>query len=203
MFWSCCALCPTGGSQPKSMLLKPSTIFTTVFAMISTLSWSGWLQVSSISFLIMRSWCHFPNFHYLLDFQIASKHPQGSNQIWAQGPTYMCTIRDEAFGVLLLDQVKDGSIENHGFERNWLEAEHKAQAEAIWVRWWGRHCTNCKWGSTDGRVWMWEWQRKITHKNGLVILDSASHALAMYRLWHTSFILITLPCNINDIPPSY
>jgi hypothetical protein len=89
MFWSCCALCPTGGSQPNSMLLKPPTVFTTVFAMISTLPWSGWLQVSSISCFIMRSWCHFPNFHYLLDFQIGSKHHQGSNRIWAQGPKYM------------------------------------------------------------------------------------------------------------------
>ena len=117
MFWSCCALCPTGGSQPKSMLLKPSTVFTTAFAMISTLSWSGWLQVSSISFLIIRSWCHFPHFHYLLDFQIASKHPQGSNQIWAQGPKSICTIRDEAFGVLLLAQ-RTTTLKGTGWKQN-------------------------------------------------------------------------------------
>jgi hypothetical protein len=31
--------------------------------------------------------------------------------------------------VLLLDQVKeDNRTENHKFERNWLEAKHKAQA---------------------------------------------------------------------------
>jgi hypothetical protein len=40
----------------------------------------------------------------------------------------------EAFAVLLLDQVAEDRTENHEFERNWLEAKHKAQAEAILVR---------------------------------------------------------------------
>jgi hypothetical protein len=41
----------------------------------------------------------------------------------------------EAFAVLLLDQVKEDSTKNHEFERNWwLEAKHKAQAEAVFVR---------------------------------------------------------------------
>ena len=39
----------------------------------------------------------------------------------------------------------------------------------------------------------------ITHNGLLVALDSL-HAWAMDRLWHACFILITLPCNINDIP---
>jgi hypothetical protein len=34
----------------------------------------------------------------------------------------------EAFEVLLLDQVEEDRTENHKFERNWLEAKHKAQA---------------------------------------------------------------------------
>jgi hypothetical protein len=38
------------------------------------------------------------------------------------------------FAVLLLDQVEEDPTENHKFERNWLEAKHKAQAEAILVR---------------------------------------------------------------------
>jgi hypothetical protein len=47
----------------------------------------------------------------------------------------MCTVRQlEAFAVLLLDQVKEDCTENHEFERNWLEAKHKAQAEAVLVR---------------------------------------------------------------------
>jgi hypothetical protein len=33
--------------------------------------------------------------------------------------------------MLLLDQVKEDLTENHEFERNWLEAKHKAQAKAI------------------------------------------------------------------------
>jgi hypothetical protein len=40
----------------------------------------------------------------------------------------------EAFAVLLLDQVKEDHTENHEFERNWLEAKHRAQAEAVLVR---------------------------------------------------------------------
>jgi hypothetical protein len=41
----------------------------------------------------------------------------------------------EAFVVLLLDQVKEDCTENNEFERNWLEAKHKAQeAEAVLVR---------------------------------------------------------------------
>jgi hypothetical protein len=39
--------------------------------------------------------------------------------------------RDEAFAVPLLDQVEEYCTENHKFERNWLEAKHKTQAEAI------------------------------------------------------------------------
>jgi hypothetical protein len=37
----------------------------------------------------------------------------------------------KAFAVLLLDQVKEDCTDNHKFERNWLEAKHKAQAEAV------------------------------------------------------------------------
>jgi hypothetical protein len=33
--------------------------------------------------------------------------------------------------VLLWDQVKENRAENHKFERNWLKAKHKIQAEAI------------------------------------------------------------------------
>jgi hypothetical protein len=75
-------------ASPKAAcsLLKPSTVFTTDFTMIAALPWGGRLQISSILWLIMQSWCHFPNFSSPLDFQIASKHHQGSN------PT-ICTIR--------------------------------------------------------------------------------------------------------------
>jgi hypothetical protein len=40
----------------------------------------------------------------------------------------------EAFAVLLLDQVEEDCTENQEFERNLLEAKHKAQAEAVLVR---------------------------------------------------------------------
>jgi hypothetical protein len=39
----------------------------------------------------------------------------------------------EAFVVLLLDQVEEDHTENHEFERNWSEAEHEAQAQAVLV----------------------------------------------------------------------
>jgi hypothetical protein len=39
---------------------------------------------------------------------------------------------EEAFAVLLLDQVKEDRTENHKFERKWLEAKHnKAQAARL------------------------------------------------------------------------
>jgi hypothetical protein len=41
----------------------------------------------------------------------------------------------EASAVLLLDQkVEEDCTENNEFERKWLEAKHKAQAEAVLVR---------------------------------------------------------------------
>jgi hypothetical protein len=40
----------------------------------------------------------------------------------------------EAFAVLLLDQVEEDCTENNEFVRNWLEAKHKAQTEAVLVR---------------------------------------------------------------------
>jgi hypothetical protein len=40
----------------------------------------------------------------------------------------------KAFAGLLFDQVEEDPTENYESERNWLEAKHKAQAEAVLYR---------------------------------------------------------------------
>ncbi len=146
MFWSCVVPC----ARPVEAIAQKQHATQTINRLHnclrndrSSLPWSGWLQVSYILWFIMQSWCHFPNFSSPLDFQIASKHHQGSS------PT-ICTIRQRwgFCSATVGPGCRRPRTENHEFERNWLEAKHKAQAEAILVRWWGCPCTNRKWGST-------------------------------------------------------
>jgi hypothetical protein len=57
------------------------------------------------------------------------------NIIKAETQLYPPSGSVEAFAVLLLDdQVEEDHKENHKFERNLLDANHKAQAEAALVR---------------------------------------------------------------------
>jgi hypothetical protein len=157
-------------------------------------------------FLYQFGFVHFRHVH-CSGFRSTGAIVGPGQRRWHREPTTsLCTISDEPFAVLLLDQVKENQTENHKFERNWLKAKHKGTSwgylsQMMRTKLHQLQMRQHQWKSLDAmRVAIKEIRNclLITH-NGLVASDSL-HARAMDRSWHASFILITLPCNINDIP---
>ncbi len=120
----------------------------------------------------------------------------GQRRPHREPPTSLCTISDETFAVLLLgQQVKENRTSktqgtSWGYSGWMMRTKlHQPQMRQHW------------WKSLDVMRLVTKEIRNcllITH-SGLVASNSL-HAWAMDQLWHASFILITLPCNINDIP---